>query len=88
MLTQIEKDLSTNACNRLEKWIEDTMMRCDVVDMDKMKGLAMMASCLADALVQIHMALETDELLVLSHLSACYRTKKGVIEAAKKAGEV
>jgi hypothetical protein len=48
--SQLELDLSRNAADRLRKWVLDTAMRCDVVDLPSDKQYSILMSCLMSEL--------------------------------------
>jgi hypothetical protein len=50
-MKQIVKDLHTNAQDRLRLWIKDTVMRCEVVDIEEREGIAIILNALAHELI-------------------------------------
>lgn len=57
-LTPLEHDLMRNAHERLHKWVEDTIMRCEVVDLSRRKQISIIFSCIADMLAEIAVGIE------------------------------
>lgn len=57
-LSNIERDLSINATDRLKTWMRDTKMRCDIVDMPAQDQIGLVATCLIERLISLFRTLD------------------------------
>jgi hypothetical protein len=57
-LTPIERDLMQNAKDRLYTWAQDTMMRCDVVELSERTQVGIIMNCIF--IMAARMAIEVE----------------------------
>jgi len=50
---QYEMDIAANAADRLQLWLKDTAMRCEIVDMPAGRQMAVIASVLIHKLISL-----------------------------------
>jgi hypothetical protein len=60
-MKQLERDLFHNARNRLTVWMNDTIMRCKAVDIDRSATASMIFSSLLDALSMMAVEIQLTE---------------------------
>ncbi len=82
-LSPLEGDLMRNAHERLHKWVEDTAMRCEVVDLSRRRQVSIIFSCVADLLAEIAVGIEMPFDTFQECLREVYR-----VEVESKAREV
>jgi hypothetical protein len=76
MTSQLEKDIYRNACDRIETYLKDTMMRCEVADLDSQATLYTLTYPALSAAIKLLTAAGFDKEEILTLAETCCEKEK------------
>jgi hypothetical protein len=74
-MNQIERDLFHNARSRLTVWMNDTIMRCKAIDIDRPTACTIIFSSLLDTLTMVAVETELTEEQLIHVIKTAYHVE-------------